>query len=42
VLGGTSEPAFRVPLGFVPAVDVYTLDQASLAVIVEHVSARRK
>ena len=42
VLGGTSEPAFRVPLGFVPAVDVYTLNQASLAVIVEHVSARRK
>lgn len=40
-LGEASRPVRRVPLGPVPAVDVYTLDQASLAIIARHISARR-
>jgi len=38
-LGRASQPALRIPLGPVPAVDVYTLDQASLAIIAGDLSA---
>ena len=38
----TTQPSLTIRLGPVPAVDVYTLDRASLAVIAAHLSERRQ